>query len=172
MVSLGFEMESPGPRVMAARRSPEMESQDRVLTMWLNDHHLSERCFKLCLRLLEDGVGNKHIATLIHFNVRNPFPNPKDWFTQAHLDLLVDYHFRICEGSDYDRDAVKNTFTILTWLRGSPTSQDRKCCYIDTMIRFMGQKETRDSALLAACSVPTVLASVDGDNGIGESAPR
>ena len=138
------------------------------------DHCLSKRCFKFCLHLLELGgvgtvtptndamAGDKPVATLIRFNVLNPFSNPKDWFTQAHLDLLVDYHLRICQGSDYD--AVNDTFTVLTWLRGSPSTQDRKCRYIDSTIRFMGQKETCRSALMAACSVPTSLASVGGDD--------
>ena len=108
-------------------------------------------------------ASDKRVATLIHFNVRKPFPNPKDWFTQTHLDLLVDYHLRICEGSDYG--AVVHTFTVLTWLRGSPSTQDKKCRYIDTMIRFMGREETCYSALFAAYSVPTALASVDaGDD--------
>ena len=136
---------------------------------------LSGWCFKFCLRLLEEleGVGTptedtmagvrfKRVATLIRFNVRNSFPNPKAWFTQAHLDLLVDYHLKICEGSDYD--TIKHTFTLLTWLGGPPSTQVRKCRYIDTTIRLMGQEATCHSALLAACSVPTALASVDGDN--------
>ena len=105
----------------------------------------------------------KRVATLIRFNVRHhPFSNPKDWFTEAHLNRLVDYHLRICEGSDCN--TIEDTFTVLTWLRGSPTTQDRKCRYIEVTIRFMGQEETCRSALLAACSVPTVLASVGGDD--------
>ena len=146
-------------------------SQNFSSTMWNNDRRLSELCFKCCLHLLEEGVGTptddtmagvrfKLIATLIRFNVRNPFLDPS--FTQAHLDLLVDYHLRICEGSDHD--TVKHTFAILAWLRGSPSTQDRKCRYIDMTIRLMGQEETCRSALLAACSVPTALASVGGDD--------
>ena len=138
---------------------------------------LSEWCFKFCLRLLEEGVGTptddtmagvwfERVATLIRFTVRNPFHTRdgfrKDWFTQAHLDLLLDYHLRICEGSDYD--AVVRTFTALGWLRSLPSTQDRICHYIDTTIRFMGQKETCRSALFAACSVPTMLAPVNGDD--------
>ena len=137
------------------------------------DSRLSEWCFKFCLCLLEEGVGTstedtmagvwfKRVATLIRFNVQNPFSNPKDWFTQAHLDLLVDYHLRTCQGSDYD--AVKHTFTVLAWLRGSPSTQDRKCRYIDSTIRFMSQEQTCHSALIAACSVPTALDSVGGDD--------
>ena len=71
-----------------------------------SDHRLSEWCFKFSLRLLEEGVGTptkdtmtgvhfKRVAALIRFNVRNPFSNPNGWFTQAHLDLLVDYHLRV-----------------------------------------------------------------------------
>ena len=152
---------------------PLFEEFEKV---FYSDHHLSERCFKFCLRLLEEGVGTptedtiagvrfKRVATLIRLTVRHQlaFPNPKDWFTQAHLDLLVDYHLRICEGSDYD--TVIDTLIVLTWLRGSPSTHDRKCRYIDTTIRFMGyRKETRRSALLAACSVPTVLTSVGGND--------
>ena len=151
----------------------------RRLNPLLDYHPLSEWCFKCCLCLLEKHVdtsirptellfddiimvNDKHIATLIHFNVLNPFSNPKDWFTQAHLNLLVDYHLRICQGSNYD--AINDTFTVLTWLRGSPSTQGRKCRYIDSTIRFMGQKETCSSALMAACSAPTVLASVGGDD--------
>ena len=145
----------------------------RHLNKWLDDHPLSEWCFKCCVRLLEGvetprtddtmaGIRFKRITTLIHVIVRNPFPNPKDWFTQVHLDLLVDYHLRICDGSDYH--AVYDTFMVLGWLRGSPSTQDRKCRYIDTMIRFMDKEEPCPSALLAACSVPTLLASVDDDD--------
>ena len=148
-------------------------SNGRSLIMHVGNRRLSEWCFVICVCLLEEdidsptedtmaGVRFKHIATLIRFCALNPFPNPKDWFTQAHLDLLVDYHLRICQGSDYD--AVKHTFMVLARLRGSPSTQDRKCRYIDTMIRFMGHKETSRSALLAACSVPTALASVGGDD--------
>ena len=138
---------------------------------WINVRRLSEWCFKCCLGLLEEGtptedtmVSDKRVATLLRFCALYPFSNPKDWFTQTHLDLLVDYHLRICKGSDYH--AVEHTFAILGWLRGSPSTQDRKCRYIDTTIRFMGQKETHDSALYAACSVPIALASVDVDNGL------
>ena len=147
------------------------DSDDRRRSTWLDGRRLSEWCFKSCLRLLEEGtptedtmagIRSKRIATLIHFCVLHPFSNPNDWFTQTHLDLLVDYHIRICQGSDYD--AVYYTFTILGWLRGSPSTQDRICRYIDTMIRFMGQEETRDSALIAACSVPTALASMDDND--------
>ena len=151
-----------------------MDSNDRHCqwSTWYDDDRLSEWCLKCCLRLLEvgtpikdtmAGIRSKRIATLIHFCALHPFPNPKDRFTQAHLDLLVDYHLRICDGSDYD--TVKHTFTVLGWLRGSPSTQDRICLDIDTTIRFMGQEETRDSALIAACSVPIALASVDaGDD--------
>ena len=148
------------------------ESQDlhQALETESQDHHLSERCFRFCLHLLEGVLGTptdvqlKYIAALIRFNVRYPFPDPKNWFTQVHLDLLMDYHIRICQGSDYD--AVEATFTVLVWLGGSPSTQDKKCRYIDTMIRFMGQKETCRSALLAACSVPNlkVLASMGSDD--------
>ena len=149
----------------------KMDSNDRRLSMWDNNRRLSEWCFKCCLHTLEEGtpikdtmtgIRSKRVATLIHFCALYPFLNPNDWFTQTHLDLLVDYHLRICDGSDYD--AVVGTFTILGWLRGSPSTQDRICHYIDTTIRFMGQEETRDSALIAACSVPTVLASAGGDD--------
>ena len=153
----------------------KMESDDRRRSTWLDDRRLSEWCFKSCLRLLKEGtptedtmagIRSKRVATLIRFCALHPFSNPKDWFTQTHLDLLVDYHLRICDGSDYD--TVKHTLTVLGWLCGSPSTQDRKCHYIDMTIRFMGQEETRDSALIAACSVPTALASVGGDESLKE----
>ena len=149
----------------------KMNSDDLSRSTWYNDRRLSECCFKSCLRLLKEGtpikntmagIRSKRIAALIHFCALHPFSNPKDWFTQTDLDLLVDYHLRICKGSDYH--AVEHTFTILTWLGGSPSTQDRKCRYIDTTIRFMGREETRESALHAACSVPTALASVDDES--------
>jgi hypothetical protein len=131
---------------------------------------MSERAVKLCFYLLKEDsgtVGKSQVQSnsvailirLISYNLEM-FDGPPP-HTLAQFDLLVDYHLHICEGTDVD--AVSTTFQLLEWLGGSPNAPDRMRRYIDTAIRFMGQKATSNAALTAACSVRSAVASMGRD---------
>jgi hypothetical protein len=72
----------------------------------------------------------------------------------------VDYLLRSCEGTDNEDVAISDTFQVLAWLGGSPSTRDWTRCYIDTIIRFMGQENTCNDALRAACPVRTLVTSM------------
>jgi hypothetical protein len=78
------------------------------------------------------------------------------------FDQLVDCHIRICDGTD--NEEIFDTFQMLSWLGGSPSTRDRTCRYIDTIIRHMGHEDTRHSALRAACAVRSLVASMGQDD--------
>ena len=145
--------------------------QDFVKSAFIfRDRRLFDRALKFWFRLLEedpgalgkDEVRSRSLAILIGLIARSGFWDPKDWCTPAQFDLLVDYHLYICEGADYD--LIRYTFELLEGLPRSPSTPDRMRRYIDTMIRFMGQKITRDEALRAALSVRSIVASIGRDN--------
>ena len=131
----------------------------------------NERCIKYCFRLLEeasstaaeDKVRSRTVANLIHHFRCLAHWKPRSWYTQREFDLLVDYHLRICQGTDYD--AITDTFDMLSVLCGSPSTQGRMRRYADTMIRFMGQKLWNFyPALLAACQVRKDVALIGRDD--------
>ena len=139
--------------------------------IYFKDRCTNERCIKFCLRLLEeassteteDKVRSRTVASLIHhFRCIAPW-KPRSWYTQREFDLLVDYHLQICQDTDYD--TIPYTFDMLWGLCGSPSTQGRMRRYVDTMIRFMGQKRSYVyPALLAACQVRKDVALIGRDD--------
>ena len=119
-----------------------------------------QRCLKCCFRLLEediDAMGEdqvRSVAILLRWLPRHEL-QPSTEHTQGHVDLLVDYHLQIYEGTDYE--AVDNTFEVLAGLGASPSTQGRMRRYIDTMIRYM---EITPAALHAAWIVRSAIASM------------
>ena len=139
--------------------------------IYFKDRCTNERRIKYCLRLLEeassteteDKVRSRTVASLIHhFKCKAPW-KPRSWYTQREFDLLVDYHLRICRGTDYD--AIEDTFRLLSELCGSPSTQDRMRRYVDTMIQCMGQKRSRlYQALISACRFRKDVALIGRDD--------
>jgi hypothetical protein len=133
----------------------------------INDRRPCDRALKLCCCLLgddsdtlgDDQFRSELVITLIRhfsgyaFRFPEPFPH-----TQLQFDQLVDYLLRTCEGTD--DFAISDTFYVLAWLGGSPSTRDRTRRYIDTIIRFMGQETTCYAALFAACAVGGLVASM------------
>jgi hypothetical protein len=132
-----------------------------------DDRCTCDRALKFCCRLLgndsdtlgDDQVRSKSVVTLFcHIgNYAFVFPEPLP-HTQSQFDQLVDYLLRSCEGAD--DVAISDTFRVLAWLGGSPSTRDRTRRYIDTIIRFMGQENTCNDALRAACPVRAPVASM------------
>ena len=139
-----------------------------INSLLLDDPDMGWRALGLCFCLLEDNLGaeandraqvrSRTIASLIRVF---PLIWKNDWYTPAQFDSLVDYHLRICGGTD--SEAIRDTFMALEWLNGSP-SPDRIRNYLDMTIRFMGHEITCHAALLAACAIPTAIASVGQDD--------
>ena len=136
---------------------------------WVDE--LLDRAIRFCFHLLaedpdrtsEDPLRSRNLALLIHIihdNNGNTSLEARASFTVAELDLLVDYHLRICEGTDYD--LIKATFWMLKYdLSHNP---DRMRRYIDTIIRFMGEETTCASALRAAPEIRVEIASMTQDD--------
>jgi hypothetical protein len=136
---------------------------------FFSDRRISERALQFCCHLLgensgtldDDPVRSKSVAILLHLivsdtiNGREPLSH-----TPAQFDLLVDYHLRICDGAD--DVAITDTLPVLTWLGGSPSTWDRTHRYIDTLLRFIGQKNY--DALRAACAVSSAVVSMGRDD--------
>ena len=139
--------------------------------MHFGDRCTNERCIKYCFRLLEEAssteaediVRSRTVASLIHQFRCLAHWKPCSWYTQREFDLLVDYHLQICQGTDYD--TIKDTFRLLSELCGSPSTQGRMRRYADTMIRFMGQKQSHFyPSLTAACQVRKDVALIGRDD--------
>ena len=109
----------------------------------------------------EDHVRSRNLAFLIRTIDHRLFWNlVETYFTTAQSDLLMDYHFHICQGTDYD--LVNATFRMLEF---GPTSKpERTRRYIDTIIRFMGEKTTSISALRATSAIRVEIASMTRDD--------
>jgi hypothetical protein len=131
-----------------------------------------ERALRFCFRLLEEDSGatgadqlrSRNLAVLIrclagreHF-YRSSAPS----HTSAQFDTLVDYHLHICESTHCD--AIVDTFLVLEWLGGSPSTPDQQRRYIDTMIRFSDEETTRVAVMHAAWAVESVVASMGRDD--------
>jgi hypothetical protein len=142
----------------------------------INDHRTCDRALKFCCRLPgddsdtlgDDQVRSELVITLIRGIAFYAFVSPEPLqalpHTQLQFDQLVDYLVRICEGTDDEDEAIINTFRVLTWLCGSPSTRDRTCRYIDTIIRFMGKAGTGWYALDAACAVRALVASMSQED--------
>ena len=129
---------------------------------YFNNPKFDGRIIRLFFHLLdEDPTGGDHVrsrnlALLIHI-IDGRLPSDRmPPFTVAQFNLLMDYHLRICQGTDYD--LVDSTFRKLRF--GPSNSPDRMRCYIDTIIRFMREKNTYISALLAASAIRVEIASI------------
>ena len=107
----------------------------------------------------EDHVRSRNLAILIHMIARYLFRGMKS-FTAAQSDLFMDYHFHICQGTDYD--LINATFQILYF--GPSNYPERMRRYIDTIIRFMGEKTTSISALQATSAIRVEIASMTRDD--------
>jgi hypothetical protein len=121
------------------------------------DRLLFERALRVWFRLLQNIVDevpaqSKDLTILTSMLVRfgpqyrldsGPLPHPP---VQFHL--LVEYHLRICEGTNYE--AIRDSFLMLEHLDGLPSTPDRVRRYVDTMGCFMGKEITGVSALRAA----------------------
>ena len=107
----------------------------------------------------EDHVRSRNLALLIRMIARYLFRGMKS-FTAAQSDLFMDYHFHICQGTDYD--LINATFRILEL--GPSNYPERMRRYIDTIIRFMGEKTTSISALQATSAIRVEIASMTRDD--------
>jgi hypothetical protein len=132
-----------------------------------------DQAYRFCFLLLaehgdtlgEDEARYNSVAILMRL-----ITSPPVWFSNmppppnnpAQFDLLVDYHVRTCQGTDYR--TIKSTFTMLQWLRSSPSTPDRQHHYVNTIIRFMGQRITRDEAMRAACAIQSTVALIGRDD--------
>jgi hypothetical protein len=137
----------------------------------MSDRRMCVRALKLCWRLLgddsdtlgDDQVRSELVITLISgigcHAIRYAEPV---LHTQFQFDQLVDYLLCTCDGAD--DEAINRTFWVLTWLGGSPSTRNRTCRYIDTIIRFMGQEITCYDAMDAACAVRALVASMGQDD--------
>ena len=122
------------------------------------------RAIRLCFHLLEenpdtmieDQIRSRNLALLIYIIADHRFWDTRDSFTAAQFDLLIDYHLNICEGTDYH--LIQDTFWMLE--HGSSNNPERMRRYIDTIMRFMGEEITCQSALRAAMSVRVEIASM------------
>ena len=123
-----------------------------------------DRVIRLCFQLLdttdEDQVRSRNLARLIHFLFHHRFWDTRNSFTAAQFDLSMDYHLRICEGTDYN--LIKGTFWMLEL--GSSNDPERMRRYIDTIIRFVGEETTCVSTLRAASAIRVEIASVTQDD--------
>ena len=119
-----------------------------------------QRCLKFCFRLLEediDAMGEdqvRSIAILLRWLTRYPFGSSTK-HTQGQVDLLVDYHLQICEGTDHK--AIDVTFEVLARLGASPSTQGRMRRYIDTMIQYL---KITPEALHASWAVRSAIISL------------
>ena len=107
----------------------------------------------------EDHVRSRNLALLIHIIARYLFLGIKS-FTASQFGLFMDYHFHICQGTDYD--LINATFRILEL--GPSNYPEQMRCYIDTIIRFMGEKTTCMSALRATSAIRVEIASMTRDD--------
>ena len=139
--------------------------------IYFRDRCTNERCIKYCFRLLEevsvsmaeDKVRSRTVASLIHHFRCMARWEPRNWYTQREFDLLVDYHLRICQDTDYD--TIPHSFYLLSGLCGYPSTPGRMRRYIDTMVQFMGQKLLNVyPALIAACQVRKDVALIGRDD--------
>jgi hypothetical protein len=148
--------------------------QDFVTSLSLfSDRRTCDLALKCCCHLLEaesdtlgdDQVQSKSVANLIRVIANHAFDSPVPLpHTQTQFDLLVDNLLRICICEGTGDEAINDTFPVLAWLGGSPSTQDRMRRYIDMIIRFMGQKNTCYSALRAACAVGSTVTSMGQDD--------
>ena len=98
-----------------------------------------DRATRFCFYLLEkdpdttgdDQVRSRNLALLIHSSCME-VPGPREFFTAAQLDSLMDYHLYICE--DTACDLTTDTFWMLRY--GSLNNTHRMRRYIDTIIRL------------------------------------
>ena len=108
----------------------------------------------------EDHVRSRNLALLIRTINRYQFWVKIKSITVAQFDLLMDYHFHICKGTDYD--LINATFRILKY--GPSNYPEQMGHYIDTIIRFMREKTTSISALHAASGIRVEIASMTQDD--------
>jgi hypothetical protein len=138
------------------------------------DPYYTEWFLKLCFLLLEndpdtereDEARSRSVATLlraIYLYEGTVYWSEQRfiWHTQLEFDRLVDYHTRLCKGTDFT--TIGRTFTVLAKLGRSPSDQDRQRLYIGTIIQFMGHERIHlaySCALRAAGAIPEVIALV------------
>ena len=156
----------PGRQDIAQKLLPSLlqHSRDAGYPSGLDDM-FEDRIIRLFFYFLnkdptgEDHVRSRNLALLIHTIDDHLFREGKS-FTASQFGLLMDYHLHICQGTDYD--LINATFRML---RIGPTSNpERMRCYIDTIIRFMGEKTTSISALRAAWAIRVEIASMTRDD--------
>ena len=108
----------------------------------------------------KDHVQSRNLALLIYTIARHRSWAKIKSITVAQFDLLMDYHFHICKGTNYD--LINATFQILEF--GPLNYPERMRHYIDTIIHFMREKTTFISALRAASGIRVEIASMTQDN--------
>ena len=138
---------------------PLLQVIDREYGCSIGGRHVLQRCLKYCFRLLEDmgAMGEdqvRSVAILLRCQTRFSRETSKE-YTQRQVDLLMDYHLQICQGTVHE--AIDDTFEVLARLGASPTTRDRMRHYIDTMIQYI---EITPQALHAAWTVRSAIASL------------
>ena len=153
----------PGRQNIAQKLLPPLLQQFRIAHAGYFDNPMfDDRVIRSFIHLRnkhpigKDHVRSRNLAILIHIMDNRLTRDRMQSFTVAQFDLLMDYHLHICEGTDYH--LISATFRILKY--GPSNYPDRMRCYIDTIIRFMEEDATYESALFAASEIRVEIASI------------